>query len=167
MATSYAKLRIVHVVNRTLEPLDVMWDGVPKVIPPGYKKLEDGTIVGTGPEGMPHREPCEYYMAHASKTQHPVPGTLDPEVHNAFECYTGVVEWGDDISYREPSAAIELLDRSLLPENRQNVMHQHVPGARRTSAQRNQRRRLVEADAGHRNPMGIRGEYGGGADYTK
>lgn len=163
----YNNLRIVHVVNRTLDPLDVTWNGAPKVIPPGYKQLEDGTIVGAGPEGLPHREPCEYYMAEAAKRQHPVKGTLDPEAHNSYETYIGVVEWNDDISHRGISTAIELLDRSLLPEDRQNVRHQHIPGARKDSPGRQQRRRLVDADAGSGNPMGMRGEYSGGADYTK
>lgn len=168
MATSYAKLRIVNVINRTLEPLDVTWDGVPKVIPPGYRKdAETGEIVGAGPGGQPHAEPCEYYMAEAAKRQHPVKGTLDPEHHLTYETYIGVREWGDDCSYREPSTAIELLDRSLLPPERQNVVHQYVPGARKDSPARAQRRKLVGAADQTGNPMGMRGEYPGGADYTR
>lgn len=189
MATSFAKLRIVHIVNRTTEPLNIIYDGVPKVIPPGYRLEpaldaegqprmmtdEHGVQtpilkpVPTGVNGQPHAEPIEYYMAERAKSQHPIPGTLDPYSHLDYEMYLGVVEWGDDVSYAPPSAAVELIDRSLLPASRQHVEAVHIAGARKDSKQRSRRRRLYidMADAAIPNPNGIKGDYEGGADFSR
>lgn len=185
MANQYTKLRIVQVVNRTTEPKNVIWDGVPHVIPAGYKLVPsldaegnervaaDKTpimqVVGAGPNGEPLTHTMEYYAAEAAKRQHPIMGTLDPESHLDYETYIGVVDWDDDISYAPPSAAIELLDRSLLPAARQHVQHQYVAGARKDSKQRRKRRRIYVEQAGAAvpNPGGIRGEYAGGADFTR
>jgi hypothetical protein len=150
--------RIVHVVNRSLEMLEVMDDGVPWTIRPGYKAvpkvlfgkpvLEDDPdgepdaegkpakrpvfeIVGAGSDGGVFMEPLPYFAAERAKRQNPVMGTEDPLNPNAFETLIAVPDWGEDYSFLEQSAAIERLDRSMLPEQLQNVSIVQARGGRK------------------------------------
>lgn len=128
--------KIVHVVNRSLEPLEVMDDGIPWPIRPGYKAEpqldakgepvidpETGEpavkIVGAGPGGEVLMEPLPYFAAERAKRQNPIMGTEDPYQANSFETLIAVPDWGDDYSYKPQSDAIERLDRSQLPEEAQ------------------------------------------------
>jgi hypothetical protein len=189
VANQYAKMRIVHVVNRTLEPLESMWDGVPYVIPPGYVREQavdaeglprvDGkgapvmAIVGAGRNPAGERVPIavamEYYSAEAAKRQNPIPGTLSPDLHLEYQMYIGVIEFGDEITYAPPSEAIELLDRSQLPADRQHIESRHIPGAGRKSTTKAKRRQIyvVGPNAQVLNPGGGKFEYAGGADFTR
>ena len=182
---SHQHQAIVHVVNRTVRPLEVMWDGTPTVIPPGYKLapvlddagqptlLKDGSpvehIIGAGPNGEPLSKPMLYFAAEAAKRQNPILGTLDPQHHLTYETLVGIPEWGDDVSHVEQNDLIEeLLDRSLLPPERQNVVRQYVPGARKTSSERERaKRRAMYSQGNSGNPVGLEADYRGGADYSR
>ena len=148
------RIRLVHVVNRTCAPLDCMFDGVPDVVPAGYKRVEkprvdakgelvmkggkpvvDVEFVGAGPNGEPLSYPVEYAAAEAYKRQHPIMGTSDPTSVDAKDTdyLLGIVEWEDDIDHAEQSDAIELIDRSMLGDDRQDIRAIRVAGARRGS----------------------------------
>jgi hypothetical protein len=75
----------------------------------------------------------EFHEAEGCVRQHPVMGTADPNSVDARDTdyLLGVREWGHDVSHLEQSDAIELLDRSLLPEDRQRFVVRNVAGARR------------------------------------
>lgn len=152
-----ARTRFVDVVNRSTKPLDCMFDGVPEVIPPGYKvittqvaktnrkgepiKGDDGqpvmedreTVVGAGLNGDPLSYRVDYAAAEAYIRQHPIMGTADPNSVDARDTdyLLAVPAWEDDYSHAEQSTAIELIDRSLLPEDRQTVKTVDVRGKRR------------------------------------
>lgn len=179
-----ARTRLVQIVNRTTKPLDCMFDGVPEVIPPGYKivmvekKDANGKVllekngdekmvawvVGAAPNGEPLRHTVEYSAAEAYVRQHPVMGTQDPLSVDARDTdyLLGVEAWGHDIDHLEQSDAIELIDRDLLPEDRRHVKAVDVrgkrrdrsPGAIRDRKQKENKRR--EALAAGDNPNGIR-----------
>lgn len=124
-----ARAKLVEIVNRTTETLEGMFDGVPEVIPAGYKVLTVDatgakTIVGAGPNEEPRRHVCELHAAEAYKRQNPRMGTQDPFSVDArdTEYLLGVEEWGDDITPLEQTDADELIDRSMLPDNRQNAV---------------------------------------------
>lgn len=172
-----ARTRIVHIVNRTTDPLDVMFDGVPEVIPPGYLEV-DGDFFGAGHDQTPLAHPVEFFAAEAYKRQHPRMGTQDPGSVDArdTEYLLGVEAWGDDISHVEQTDCHELLDRTLLPAHRQNAeeidfstgKHQRV-SARERKAQRKSRskqkataqanRRQQYVDTQLKNPTGMRANY--------
>lgn len=124
------RVRLVHVVNRTTEYLDCMYDGVPEKVPAGYRELppelEGGPpiIVGAGPDGGPLFHTVEFFAAECYKRQHPRMGTQDPFSVDArdTEYLIGIPEWGDDISHVEQTDADELIDRTLLPAHRQDAV---------------------------------------------
>src|SRR5262252_9280221 len=156
-----ARTRFVHIVNRTTGPLDCTWDGVPIVLAPGYKRVQEPVMDPAHPdlqkldknknpmftekfvpvdehgnevEGPnPPGQYVEYYEAEGCKRQHPIMGTSDPNSADARdgEFLVGVVEWGDDIDHVEQSDAIENINRSLLSEDRQNIVVRDVAGTRR------------------------------------
>lgn len=150
------RFKIVHVVNRTTEPLDCMFDGIPDCVPPGYcavavqnkdgspKKDTKGRIVvqavpagrdgKPSPDGKPFAYEMELYAANAAKGQHPVMGTEDPYSLDSrgMKFLLGVVEWGDECSHLEQSDTAERFDRSLLPADRQQVEAITPPGVRRS-----------------------------------
>lgn len=139
--------RIVHAVNRSLEPLEVMDDGVVWTIRPGYvltpKKNEKGEgifdkdgkpvfeIIGSGPGGSVLMEALPYFAAERAKRQNPVMGTEDPQNPNSFESLIAVPEWGDDYGYMGQTEAIERLDRSMLPAELQNIDVREAVGGRK------------------------------------
>jgi hypothetical protein len=122
-----ARERLVEIVNRTTEPLDVMFDGCPDVVRPGYKVIEvegEGPkIVGAGHDGAPATHVCGIHAAEAYKRQHPRMGTQDPHSVDAndTEYLIGVEAWGDDIEATEQTGSDELIDRLQLPEQRRNA----------------------------------------------
>lgn len=141
-----ARRRLVEIVNRTTEPLDVMYDGTPDVIPPGYKivpgeKEGETKAVGAGERGEPLTFTCDYFAAEAYKRQHPRMGTQDPFSVDARDTdyLLGVEEWGDDISHLEQSDADELIDRTALPDHRQNAEVVPVGRSGKSRAVRNKR----------------------------
>lgn len=168
------KIRIVHVVNRTCEHLESMWDGCQERIPPGYLVGEDGEVRGAEvdwdgkPTGKPHRHPMEFYAAEKAKGQHPIFGTQDPFILDAHatEYKIGIVEWGDPIDFVEidPDVA-ELLDRSKLGDGDTAVLVRPTMDgrgvkaispkeAREAEARSRRSRRLAHTDASLSNPMG-------------
>ncbi len=186
------RIRLVQIVNRTTDYLDCMFDGVPEKIPAGYRELppeQEGQpprIIGAGPDGGPYLHTVEYFAAECYKRQHPRMGTQDPFSVDArdTEYLMGVPEWGDDISHLEQTDADELLDRTLLPIQRQDAVKlelgRHdadapkiIARAKDKRAKKEARKRLSKkkgeaqdyrrarynaADA-HPDPMGIRANY--------
>lgn len=157
-----ARTKFVHLVNRTTHPLDCMWDGVPIVVRPGYRRAEQTRMDPANPDvplldkqkkpivdvvfiplsehgadlpldSEPEGQQIEFYEAEGCIRQHPVMGTVDPNSVDSRDAdyLLGVKEWGHDVSHIEQSDAIESIDRSLLPEDRQHVKVRHVAGARR------------------------------------
>jgi hypothetical protein len=180
-----ARTRLVQIVNRTTGPLDCMFDGVPEVIPAGYKRalvpklnangdaiVKDGQavmveeIVGAGRDGEPLEHTVEFSAAEAYIRQHPIMGTADPASVDARDTdyLLGVEAWGHDIDHQEQSNSRELIDRSLLPDDRQNIKFVNVRGKRRdvspgaiTSRKiKENKRRAALVDPRLTNPNGIR-----------
>jgi hypothetical protein len=192
------RVQSVRIVNRTTGPLDCMFDGVPDVVPAGYRlvpgqvpKLDargvpvtrkgegglvepvmvDGTmVVGAGDKGEPLFHVVEKAAAEAYVRQHPIMGTADPSSVDAKDTdyLLGVIEWGDEISHIEQSDEIELLNRSLLPEDRQNVKSVRIAGGRREVATgavlhdrkvRANKRKAAMGAGFSANPFGIRAAH--------
>ena len=183
-----ARARLVQIVNRTTLPLDCMFDGIPEVIKPGYvfqpngetdaNGRELGDVVPAGADGKPSKdgEPyghsCTVHEAECYKRQHPIMGTQDPNSTDSrdTEYLLGVEAWGDEIDHVEQSDAIELLDRSQLPDDRQNIRVRQVSGARRVPTKGSklgrkaklvarERRRQAYTDRYLKNPCGIKAAY--------
>ncbi len=176
-----ARTRIVHIVNRTTEPLDVMYDGVPDIVPAGYTEVredEKSTFFGAGHDGAPLAYPCEYFAAEAYKRQHPRMGTQDPGSVDArdTEYLLGVEAWGDDITHVEQTESLELIDRTMLPAHRQNAQqvdfstgkHQRVNAKEKKEARKKRSKMKAEAQSNRRrqfvdnklkNPTGMRANY--------
>lgn len=178
-----ARRKLVEIVNRTTEPLDVMYDGTPDVIPAGYRREGEGDgakVVGAGENGEPLTFTCDYFAAEAYKRQHPRMGTQNPHSVDArdTEYLLGVEAWGDEIDHLEQSDADELLDRTQLPDNRQNA--EVVPVGRsgkvraakdkrtqkearkaraKQKARAQENRRAKYADAHLKAPTGMRANY--------
>jgi hypothetical protein len=190
-------LKIVHVLNRTTKPINATWDGYPYVIPPGFKYIEVETLqprldakgkpvldaeskepmidtvrekrlVGNGSHGDPYLFPMPYFAAEAAMRQNPKMGTLNPLNPNDFEPLVCVPEWGHPLEHTEQDDdAIELIDRSFLPHERQNVKHEHVPGTRRAPKGGNRYAMYGGRQSlAHNNPFGMQGDdMGGSATY--
>lgn len=118
--------KLVQVVNRSTVPLEVMADGMVYTIRPGYTRDADGKIIGAGENGNVLTEPLPYFAAEKAKRQNPIMGTGNPYDGRSFTSLIAVPEWGDDYAHAEQSDAIEMLDRSQLPEDRQ--INTQVPG---------------------------------------
>lgn len=187
---SFARnIRIVHLLNRTTKPLNATWDGYPYVIPPGFKAVpvldeldqpkkdkrtgkEIVTYVGNGPHGDVLLYPMPYFAAEAAMRQNPKMGTLNPQNPNDFEPLCCVPEWGHPTEHTEQDdEAIELVDRSLLPLNRQTVEHQHIPGSRRSPQTSNKWAAYggrSQVSISIANPFGMQGdEMAGSAEYGR
>lgn len=170
-----ARTKWVEIVNRTTYPLDVIFDGVPDVVPPGYKvegEGENARVVPAGRDGKPLTHIVELHAAECWKRQHPLMGSQDPNSTDANDTIylLGVEGWGDEISYIEQSDCRELIDRSLLPPDRRNVTVVDVPGARRLPNKQAKKFRKAEmvarnkrraryTDAALKNPVGIKANY--------
>jgi hypothetical protein len=157
-----ARNKFVRLVNRSTQPLDCMWDGVPFVVKPGYREDVRPIMDPNDPDvplldrqkrprtetvyvplddrgrdlpldAEPEGQLVEYAEAEGAIRQHPIMGSADPNSINARDTdyLLAVAAWGDDVSHIEQSDAIELLDRSLLGEDRQNISVRQVAGARR------------------------------------
>lgn len=162
--------KIIHIVNRGLEPLEVTDDGIVWTIRPGYvaaeKRDEAGDVlldeagdpvlevIGAGPNGMVFMEPVPFFAAERAIRQNPVMGTEDPYNPNAFESMIAVPDWGHDYSYRDKGTAIERLDRSQLPEDAQRVQVITGVGRRPMQKKRNSKGRFVKVDPQARNIIG-------------
>lgn len=107
-------LGIVTVVNRTLEPLEGRWDGVPIDLPPGYRQREDGSIEPAGPDGRPASVQLPRAAARRIKWQHPQMGTADPDYPLDMEFRVAILEDGDDVGYLPDAETTELINRKLL-----------------------------------------------------
>jgi len=144
--------RIVHVVNRSTVDLDVTDDGVPWVVPAGYRlePIEIGDedekaakkkaakepeiqfwAVPTGVDGKPLMVPMPKWAAIRAVRQHPVMGTMNPLNPNEFASYISIVEFGMALGFVPRSDGIERLDRSKLPESEQKVVVVTARGGRR------------------------------------
>lgn len=144
--------KIIHVVNRTTDPLEVMDDGVPWPIRPGYalrekrnaageiEKDDDGNpiieVVGAS-DGRVAMEPLPFFAAERAKRQNPQMGTEDPLNPNSFVSKIAVPDWGEDYSYLPPTDAIERLDRSLMDSEAQSAVVIPGRGAPRLQNRRN------------------------------
>lgn len=176
--------KIIHVVNRTLEDLEVMDDGIPWTIKPGYKlapKVENGEpvlekdpentsekrqvmeVVGAGPGGTVALTPLPYFAAERAKRQNPVMGTEDPLNPNDYQTLIAVPEWGEDYSFLQQSEAIERLDRTMLSDEAQTATVVQARGGRRKITKRRKGGKAKtfisvggEAAARMENPSGLR-----------
>lgn len=129
--------RIVYVVNRTTVELEATDDGKPWRIRPGYKRVprlvagrpaideETGDpifdIIGSAEGGRVAMEPMSYFAAERAKRQNPLMGSQDPYNPTRFVSLIAVPDWGDDYTHLEQSDAIEVIDRSQLPMDRQRA----------------------------------------------
>lgn len=159
--------KIVHVVNRTTQPLEVMDDGVPWPIRPGYalreKRDDNGDIVYKerldakgdpvlengkpvldpiievvgAADGRVAMEPLPFFAAERAKRQNPLMGSEDPLSPTSFVSLIAVPDWGEDYSYLEQSDKIERLDRSLMDEVAQTAVPIAGRGAPRLQNRRN------------------------------
>lgn len=155
--------KMVNVVNRTMSPIDGMFDGQPVVLMPGYvltdeevtdkgKTATRQVVVGAGPGGAVFSTPLPYFAAELLKRQNPVMGTEDPEAPNVFDSLVAVVEWGDDISHIEQSDSLERMDRELLDDDAQRAK----PTTRARANKKRGARRFT--DNRLKSPMGIRAD---------
>lgn len=142
----------VKVVNRTHVQLDGTFDGIPIVLHAGY------TITGVDAEGnaiakpagkQKEHDPNTFYLetpdglvpyrnlprpaADRMKWQNPQLGTADPESSEDMEFKVAVIEFGDDVEFLTPTDAIELIDRELLAEDRQNATRVKTAYGRRAA----------------------------------
>lgn len=177
--------RFVRIVNRTTKELFCMDDGMPEVIAPGYKavpvldekgkpktqKVKGQTlpvveIVGANPDGTPFAQVVEYYAAERYKRQHPIMGTANPNSVDARDTdyLLGVLEWDDDIEHQEQSDSVELIDRSMLDDDKQVVKVLRLAGRKAipTSVvldrqEKANRRRIADSryNNGQGNPFGM------------
>lgn len=156
--------KMVQAVNRTLGPLDAMYDGQPVVLLSGYVEDYDEkgkkSIIGAGPAGSVRTNPLPYFAAEMVKRQNPVMGTEDPENPKDFESLVGIVEWGDDIDHIEQSAAEERLDRGLMDDTAQTAKNIMTSAGRKSKrGKRKKRGGKFMTDENLRSPMGIRADY--------
>lgn len=132
-----------------------------------YQPPVEVRIVGADRHGDVLRYPMPYFAAEAAMRQNPKMGTLNHLNPNDFEPLVCVPEWGHPVEHTEQSDdAIELLDRSHMDADRQNVQHNYVPGTRR-SPQKTNRYAMYggRTSLGHTNPFGMdmRGDATGGS----
>lgn len=163
------RVKLVEIINRTTEPLMGMWDGVPEVIAPGYRREvfkneksgePETRIVPAGVDGKPLSVTVEYYAAEAYKRQHPLMGSADPYSVDARDTdyLLGVEAWGDDIESLEQSDSDELLDRSRMADDRQNVKRVSLVGRKsvQMSVLADRQRKHNRRVAALANPHGMR-----------
>ena len=126
-------MTIVEVVNRTTQPLNYLFDGVPGIVVPGYRVNAAGVVIPAGRDGQPATTPLTKTTAEYARRQNGKMGTEDAMSGEA-EFLVGVAERDDlgtlqanphwlynDISYTEKSLASERFDRSLLEPRAQNA----------------------------------------------
>lgn len=133
-------MTIVEAVNRTLEPLNFMFDGVPGVVHPGYKRDASGKIVPAGRDGQPFTTPMTKVSAEYARRQNVKLGTEDR--------YSGEAEFLVGIGVRtaegtlvanehwlynridptDKGVARERLDRSTMPKRDQGVVEIEAAG---------------------------------------
>jgi hypothetical protein len=138
MTRMMRRQEIIAVVNRTTRPLEVMDDGIAVVIKPGYRRLEDGRVVGAGPNGQPEVVYMVLATANRAMDQNKARGSVNPD--DSLDCVflIGRVGTKDDITFvdDDPDPNRELMDRSLLPEA-QRAQKLTIAGGRRTRRDRN------------------------------
>lgn len=120
-------IRTVDVVNRTTEPLDCMDDGLPIVVPAGYRRVPnpdaaegepDFTVIGAGEDGRVISLQVPYHTAERIKRQHPLMGSEDFASNDPrnTQWLIAVVQWNEDYSHIEQSDAPERFNPETLPE---------------------------------------------------
>ena len=142
--------QVVHVVNRTLDPKDVTFDGRPYVLRPGYcfdrdksgeLKLDENGKPAVVPankngepskDGVPYAEPMLTQVAKKAIQLHPLMGSQDPMMAHPDDFLVGIVEEPEKwpISFLWEGEATELIDRSRLPGHRQSIVHVAQRGRR-------------------------------------
>lgn len=149
---NYSLMDFVEVVNRTTRPLEVTFSGITRVIPPGYVE-RDGAVVGSSPTEAPGTVMLPAPFAEFAKRQNPAMGTFDPSTANVFTPLIGVKAWGDEIEFVAETDAVEVIDRSLLPDDRT------AGTTMKTSAGRRAQRRAQFTDGRLKSPTAIRTDY--------
>ncbi len=91
----------IEIGNRTSKALSVTYDGKQWVLPPYPTKVMVPRIV-----------------ADVACRQHPRMGTEDPYNPRAYDLLVYVPSWKHDDTPIEQSAAVERIDRSMLPKDR-------------------------------------------------
>lgn len=127
---------IVPLVNRTCHPLQVMDDGIPTTLKPGYRKGKEG-LVGAGPRG----EVACTYLAKATAAramdQNKQRGTVNPD--DTLDCVFLLGVYG--LHDTSPIDVVvdgdeEMFDRSQLP-NAKDAVRVRLPGGRKSRRDRN------------------------------
>lgn len=130
--------RIIAIVNRTCRPLEVMDDGIPVTLKPGYRRLGDGRVVGADPNGnQPAMEHVPIATANRAMDQNKARGTVNPD--DRLDCVFLIGRVGaDDISFVEddPDPEREMIDRDMLPESQRAERMNTRVSRRRTRADR-------------------------------
>jgi|PlaIllAssembly_1097288.scaffolds.fasta_scaffold00657_5 hypothetical protein len=153
---------IVEVVNRTTEPLNFTWDGVPGVVPPGYRKNEKGVIVPAGRDGQPRTHHLQTSIAEIARRQNVKSGSEDRwtgevemligvAVRDEEGTLTMAPNWiFNDISYTEKGTSIERFNRESMGEADRAVSAVPARGFPRG------RGAAIEAGNFNEGPIGIR-----------
>lgn len=100
----------VHLGNRTSKPLQITFDGKTWPLQP-YPAVREVPAA----------------VARAACKQHPLMGSENPYSPIDHQILVYVSEWGMPSDPLEQSNAIERIDRSMLPADRQGVTFQRMP----------------------------------------
>jgi hypothetical protein len=116
---------IVEVVNRTTKPLNVMFDGVPYIVVPGYKMTDKGAVPA-GRDGQPKTTPMGKTVAEYARRQNVKLGTEEKDTGEA-DFLVGVAQRDEmgkitadphwimnAISYTEQGNAVERFNRKSM-----------------------------------------------------
>lgn len=113
----------VTCINRTTRRLEGTFDGQVVVLEPGY--VDDGTgkiVRAVDGHGAPVVTMLPSNVAAIIKSQNPVMGTQDISSPSPDEYLIGIEKWStgrkDDVSHREQSDAIEIIDRETVADDR-------------------------------------------------
>lgn len=124
--------RMVRVTNRTSRPVEVMVDGQSRIFQPG--DCDDNMV--------------ETYVAVKAIERSPVMGTENIEALDDVQSKLGVAAWGMPVDpIEDVPGALERIDRSTLPPDRQGVVRGIPAGLRQR----------VEAEMGGAPGRGLRG----------
>jgi hypothetical protein len=88
---------VVVMVNRSSQPLELRFNGRTLVFPPGVNYTNER-------------------YAQLARRKFFVMGTEDPQQPGKAELLVGVEAWGDPITPQEQSEAVEVMDRSKIPD---------------------------------------------------
>ena len=110
-----ADTRLLEVVNRTLTPIDYIYDGVPGTIPPAYRRRADGTLEPAGRHGELRTVTLPFPAAEMARRQNVKMGTEDRYDPRNVQYLLGIGDRADDGTL---TPAKEWINNSLDPIDR-------------------------------------------------